>query len=233
VKSLITEGIVLSRTNYGEADRILTILTPDQGKLRLMARGVRKIKSKLAGGVELFSISELSYISGKKEIGTLVSSRLKTHYGHIVEDIDRVQLGYEFLKIINKITEDHPEAIYFDLLAESFVFLDNFKVGSELIRLWFLAQLLKVSGHTPNLVTDDTGKALEQDKKYSFNFDEVSFSNEGRPNFYAKNIKLLRLLFGNYNLDQISKLEDVDSELANVKPLIEKLLGFYLPQARI
>jgi len=39
----------LSRTDYGEADRILTVLTPDYGKLRLLAKGVRKVKSKLGG----------------------------------------------------------------------------------------------------------------------------------------------------------------------------------------
>ena len=83
MKQLQTEGIVLSRTDYGEADRIINILTPEQGKIALMARGVRKPKSKLAGGIELFSISDISYIKGKGEIGTLISVRLKKHYANI------------------------------------------------------------------------------------------------------------------------------------------------------
>ena len=56
MNQLVTDGIVLSRVNYGEADRIIKLLTPEAGKLSLMARGVRKPKSKLAGGIELFSI---------------------------------------------------------------------------------------------------------------------------------------------------------------------------------
>jgi DNA repair protein RecO (recombination protein O) len=80
VKSLQTKAIVLSRTDYGEADRILTFLTPHEGKLRLMARGVRKAKSKVAGGIELFSTSDISFLRGRGEIGTLISARLRKYY---------------------------------------------------------------------------------------------------------------------------------------------------------
>src|SRR4051812_43718179 len=102
MKQILTSGIVLKRTNYGEADRIITFLTPDHGKIRLIAKGVRRVKSKLAGGIELFSVSHLTYIEGKREIGTLISTRLEKHYGDIVKDIDRVQLGYELIKLLDK-----------------------------------------------------------------------------------------------------------------------------------
>jgi len=60
VKQFVTTGLVLSRTDFGEADRIITVLTPDHGKLRLMAKGVRRMKSKLAGGIDLFTVSDLT-----------------------------------------------------------------------------------------------------------------------------------------------------------------------------
>ena len=47
-----TEGIVLKQMPLGEADRILTLYTTDQGKLRAVARGVRRPKSRLAGHLE-------------------------------------------------------------------------------------------------------------------------------------------------------------------------------------
>ncbi|MEK7561678.1 MAG: DNA repair protein RecO, partial [Patescibacteria group bacterium] len=77
----ITKGIVLSRTDYGEADRILSFLTIDHGKVRAIAKGVRKSKSKLAGGIELFSVSDLTLIIGRGELNTLISTRLVRHYG--------------------------------------------------------------------------------------------------------------------------------------------------------
>ena len=55
---LRTHAIVLRRTNYGESDRILSLLTPE-GKIAVLARGVRKEKSRLAGGIELFSTDDV------------------------------------------------------------------------------------------------------------------------------------------------------------------------------
>jgi len=82
MKQLVARAIVLSRTDFGEADRIITLLTPDQGKVRLVARGVRRAKSKIAGGIELFSISDITYMTGKGDLGTLISARLDRHYGN-------------------------------------------------------------------------------------------------------------------------------------------------------
>ena len=137
---IITQGIILSRTDYGEADRILTLLTPDHGKLHLLAKGVRKVKSKLAGGIELFSISHITYIRGRGEMGTLISTRLIHHYDKIVKDITRVQLGYELIKQLNKATEDEPEPEYFELMQQAFEALDDTTTGTELIQVWFSAQ---------------------------------------------------------------------------------------------
>ena len=53
-----TSGYVVGRTNYSEADRILRIITP-VGKVSAIAKGVRKPKSKLAGGIELLTLSDL------------------------------------------------------------------------------------------------------------------------------------------------------------------------------
>ena len=75
MNKVISESIVLSRINYGDNDRIVTVITRDQGKIRLIAKGSRKLKSKLAAGIELFSVSEISFIKGKGDIDTLVSSR--------------------------------------------------------------------------------------------------------------------------------------------------------------
>ena len=68
-------AIVLRRTNYGEADRILQLLTPE-GRRAVMARGVRREKSKLAGGIELFAVSDIVINRGKGELGILTSARM-------------------------------------------------------------------------------------------------------------------------------------------------------------
>ena len=61
-------AIVLRRTNYGEADRILQLLTPE-GRRSVMAKGVRREKSKLAGGIELFALTDVVIGQGRGELG--------------------------------------------------------------------------------------------------------------------------------------------------------------------
>ena len=193
MKQVISLGIVLGRTDFGEADRILTVITPDQGKLRLIAKGVRRAKSKMAGGVELFSISQITYIPGRGEIGTLVSARLKDHYGKIVQDIERTMYGYEVLKVVSKSTEDEVGCEYFDLVATVLASLDNFDLPIEYTALWFDIRLLGLTGHLPNLRTDAQGKRLEQSKKYGLVPQDMVFVEQQDGQYEADHIKLLRL----------------------------------------
>lgn len=228
MKQLTTTGIVLSRTNYGEADRIVTMLTPEYGKLRLVARGVRKIKSKMAGGVELFSISDVSFIRGKGELSTLTSSRLKRHFERIVQDIDRVQTGYALIKHLNRVTEDALEPEYFDLLGQTFEALDDTETSLALIQPWFNCQLLKIAGYTPNLQTDAAGAKLSKDQKYSFDFDAMSLKASASGKLAVNHIKLLRLLFSSVSAKKIGQIKDINSLIAEAAPIIETLARTYL-----
>ena len=83
MRTVRTQAIVLRRTNYGEADRILHLLTPD-GRRSVMARGVRKEKSRLAGGIELFALCDVVIGEGRGELGVLTSARLVHFYRHIL-----------------------------------------------------------------------------------------------------------------------------------------------------
>lgn len=223
-----TTGIILSRTDYGEADRIITVLTPNQGKLRLMAKGVRKSNSKLAGGIELFSVSQLSYLKGRGEIGTLISTRLVSHYGNIVKNIERVQLGYSLIKMLNKTTEDQPEEAYFELLQKGFEALDDDSINNVLINLWFQSQLLSLDGHMPNLITDSSGNDLNKDNTYEFDIDAVAFMIKPDGHFTADHIKCLRLLFGGNSPTVLSRVEGMSVLLDDLEPLLRLLTSNYL-----
>lgn len=223
-----TRGIVLKRTDYGEADRIVTVLTPDHGKLRLMARGVRKPKAKLAGGIELFSVSDLSFIRGRGEIGTLISARLDKHYGRIVRDIDRVQTGYDLMKLLDKATEDEPEPEYFVLMEQALAALDDSGISLELIRVWFEARLLKLAGHAPNLETTAAGGALNESSRYVFDFDHMAFEPRPRGRFGPADIKFLRLLFSGHAPEILSRINDSRKHVEKAAPLIRTMLQTYI-----
>ena len=227
MKQLVARAIVLSRTDFGEADRIITLLTPDKGKVRLVARGVRRAKSKIAGGVELFSISDITYMTGKGDLGTMISARLDVHYGNIVKDITRVQLGYELIKQLHRITEDEPEADYFDLLQQAFAGLDG-DLEVNVIRLWFLAQLLRLSGSSPNLATDTNGVTLTAHTLYNFDFDSMAFATHPAARFSAAHIKVLRLLFNMPDLATLRQVQGIAALLPDIAPLLDAMRQTYL-----
>ena len=87
-KDLKTVGIVLKRTNYGEADRILNVITP-VGKVSVIARGVRKEKSKLAGGVEMLTLSDYVMHFGKSEMGVVTSARMVRYFGGLLKNYEK------------------------------------------------------------------------------------------------------------------------------------------------
>jgi len=227
-QQIVTKGIVLSRIDYGEADRILTILTPDNGKLSMMARGVRKSKSKLAGGIELFSTSDITYISGRGELGTLISSRLIKYYENIVSDIERVQLGYELIKLLNKATEDSPESEYFELLEQSFIALNDKSVSIELIRIWFHSHLLRMAGHTPNLRTDTNDDKLAIDNNYNFDPEAMTFTKHEQGSFSASHIKTLRLLFDGHTLVSLNRVTGLAESLSDISSLVKSMLTTHI-----
>jgi DNA repair protein RecO (recombination protein O) len=228
MNQLTTSGIILSRTDYGEADRILTVLTPDYGKLGLMAKGVRREKSKLAGGIELFSISHISFIRGRGEISTLVSTRLDQHYPNIIKDITRTMLGYELIKLLNKNTEDQPEASYYQLLAASFAALDDVSIPLAITKLWFLAQLLALAGHAPNLATDASGQKLAASASYTFDHEAMAFSPAASGNFTANHIKFLRLGFSGHPPNTLSHVQASTALASELTPLMQTMASSYL-----
>lgn len=223
MNQLTTVAIILTRTNYGEADRIITVLTPDYGKLRLIAKGVRRVKSKLAGGIELFSVSNITFVRGRGEIGTLISTRLLRHYGHIVDDIRRVQQGYELIKILNKATEDNVEPTYFELLEQAFQALDDASLSPELIAMWFEAQLLRLAGHTPNLRTDITGARLDEHSAYEFDLDAMAFVLRVQGKYTPSSIKFMRLVFSGNQPNVLDHVQGKAELVTALQPLVRDM----------
>lgn len=210
MRQLVTTAIILKRTDYGEADRILTLLTPEYGKIALLAKGVRKVKSKLAGGIELFSVSEITFIKGRGDVGTLVSTRLLRHYTKIVENLERTMLGYDLIRQLNKATEDQPEPEYFALLHATFEALNDYDVALDITRFWFAVQILRLDGHTPNLETDSVGDRLAADQQYAFDTDRMAFVlNRERGQYTADHIKFLRLAFHGHAPHVLAQVQGV------------------------
>jgi DNA repair protein RecO (recombination protein O) len=194
MKPFRTKAIVLRRTNYGEADRILQVITPDHGKLGVMAKGVRREKSKLAGGIELFSVVDVTLIKGKGDLTTITSARLDTFFTHILEDYDKLQYGYFVLKDISKASEIMHEPVFFELCSRALASLNDTTIPLGVTDCWYRLQMAILLGVGLNLSTDVEGEALDAESRYRFDISESSFVKSKNGPITADHIKLLRLL---------------------------------------
>ncbi len=224
---LKTRGVILRRTDYGEADRIITFLTSDYGKIQVIAKGVRKQKSKMAGGIELFSVSELQFIKGKGDIGTLVSTRLLHHHGRIVKDLERTETAYAILKTANKTIEDQAGSEYYQTLYESLAALDNPKVPPVLTEASFTMRWLQHLGHVPQFTVDSRGNRLSEQDSFEFDFESTGFKPAQNGPFNKNHIKILKLLAHN-NPVAVAQVQGAEDLLDTLMPLVRNLGQQYL-----
>lgn len=193
MKTFRTKAVVLRRTNYGEADRIVQLLTPD-GRFSVMARGVRKEKSKLAGGIELFAVSDVVIGEGRGDLGVLTSAKLDRFYRHILEDYDRLQYGYTAVKLVAKASDAVDEPEWFDLLVETLAGLDAVTIPLPLIEAWFYIRYASLLGHELNTERDTDGQKLEADKLYRYDSADQGLQLATSGTITGEHIKLLRLI---------------------------------------
>lgn len=193
MKTFRTQAIVLRRTNYGEADRVVQLLTPD-GRRSVMARGVRKEKSKLAGGIELFAVSDVVIGEGKGDLGVLTSAKLEHFYRNILKDYDRLQFGYLTIKLVTKASDAVDEPEWFDLLQEVLAGLDVLTVPLSLIQTWFYVRYAALLGHELNLELAIDGQRLQADETYRYDVSEQGLRLSPGGELTGEHIKLLRLI---------------------------------------
>jgi len=97
-----TEAILLRRHSLGEADRILTLLSPDLGKIRAVAKGVRRGRSKLAGHLEPFVVSDVRMAKGRN-LDVITSAQGKQYFNPADGDLGKLALAHLLLEICDKI----------------------------------------------------------------------------------------------------------------------------------
>lgn len=187
-----TKAIVLRRTNYGESDRIINFITPDHGRVSAIAKGVRKPKSKLAGGLELFAVCDITVAEGRGSLGMVTSARINNFFGDILRQYERTELAYVMIKEISRATESIGEPEFFDLLRDGLASI-NAGIPLGIVELWFRLKMLTLLGKSLNFASDASGEALQPKTKYNYDFLENAFYVDAGGVFNEAHIKLLRL----------------------------------------
>ncbi len=196
-RDLRTEAIVLRRTDYGEADRILQLLTPE-GKRSVIAKGVRKEKSKLAGGIELFSVSEVVIHEGRTEMGILTGAKLLEYYDAFVKDIELIEMGGAMMRSVSARAEQVESPEFYKILKQSLQVMQK-HAGEEsrwkdVLRAWWGINLTRVSGEDVNLKFDTDGEKLLVDGRYYWDEEQSALAKAAAGRIGADHIKMIRFM---------------------------------------
>lgn len=234
-----TQGFILKKADSGEVDRIFTFFTKDFGKLDLLAKAERKIKSKLRGGLELFYLSEIEFIQGKTH-KTLTDTILINNFKKLRTDLKRLKIAYQISEVLNNLVKgEEPDKKIWQLLNETFLRLNaleirNWKLG--ILYHYFLWNFLSILGYQPELyhcslcqkkltpesiffASKEGGLICGQCKKTIKSAKEVS----------ADTVKIIRLIL-KWDWPTLEKLKVEDEDLKQVSAVSRDYLSEILEQ---
>jgi DNA repair protein RecO (recombination protein O) len=145
-----TDAIVLRRMDLGEADRLLTLFTPQHGKLRAVAKGVRRPGSKKAGHLEPFTLVNLLLARGR-ELDIITQAEAVRTFPQIRTDLLRLGLAASVAELIDRFGVQEGDSLgLFQLAADTLDRLDRDPLPEVALR-YFQIWLLDLVGYRPEL----------------------------------------------------------------------------------
>lgn len=189
-----TKGIVIKRVNLGEADKIITLLTKDRGKIRAIAKGVRKPKAKLAGFLDLFHYNEYLIAEGRNLDIITNASTVENWYG-INQNLSQVALAYYMAETIDKLIEETQEiGDIFDLIYFCFDTLCLNKINLDVLRSFFEINIVSALGYKPELDRCiECNQVIQKDAWFSFALGGVLDSSHKNSGLLVLPLSLLDL----------------------------------------
>lgn len=155
------EGIVLRVRDFNEADRILTILSPTEGKFEAVARGARRPRSGVAGTAQLFTRANMMLFRGRS-IDTLSSAEVVSSHSRIRSDLVSMAYGSYVAELADAMTaERQPDDQVYSLVCATFAALDRREAPAAIIALGFEVKFLSLIGFKPEVAACVSCRAPE------------------------------------------------------------------------
>jgi len=231
-----TEAIVLGHHDFGEADKIVTLYTKEFGKLRAVARGVRRIKSRFGSSMELFSHNHLMlYMRGKKDLYLITGSNIVRAYKELRENLDLFITGSCVAELVDKLIEpEEPNRPLFSLILETFRQIP--KQDRDVIIAIFVTKILANAGYKLNLencVFCRRPVVLSEQNKLSILHGGILCSKCQSRDLRVMDISGLAInylkKFEILNLANVDKIDMDDSVKKELKRIVDFYLSYHLP----
>lgn len=177
-KVVKTKGIVLSETNFSESDKMLTVLTPDLGRITCVAKGARKMQSPILSSSQIFAFSELVLFRNKGDMYYINSAELIEAFYALRTDYDKLESAMFCVKFVKQnVCENQISVNMLKLLLNSIYLITTAEKPIELIKNVFLLKAVCILGYTPNF------SALDEDETtvagYSMQKGELVYKTNG------------------------------------------------------
>ncbi|PCJ65387.1 MAG: DNA repair protein RecO [Candidatus Hydrogenedentota bacterium] len=166
-----TEAIVLKGVDFSETSRIVTLITPDRGKMACMAKGVKRPKSPMAGVLDTFNRIDLVYTwKDTRQVQTLIEANVANGYAGIKGDLDKSSYGAFLLELALVVVHDNePSEDFYIELIQALNQLDDWTGEVAVFGAWATLRLLSAAGFAPMLSTCSTcDKAIEANPGFAF-----------------------------------------------------------------
>jgi DNA repair protein RecO (recombination protein O) len=148
---------LLRSAAFGEADRVVTLLTRAHGKLACIARGARKSKTRFAGTLEPLCPLRVSLDEARGPLPSLRASELVRYHGRLLADRQRMAAAFAGLELLRELCPEHaPEPEQLDLGLELLETLDDAAAAPTAVLACFELKTLSLAGFAPRLDTCGT-----------------------------------------------------------------------------
>ncbi len=165
-----TEAVVIRRSDFGEADRLLTLFSIDRGKLRAIGKGARKPQSRKTGHVELFMRSKFLIAEGR-DLDIVTQAEMVEAYSALRDDLVRATYASYAVELLDRFTVDEePQRDIYDLLSAVLGWFATAPAGELLLPArYYELRLLSLTGFQPRLFNClHCGEPIrEQDQAFS------------------------------------------------------------------
>ncbi|MFN2145463.1 MAG: DNA repair protein RecO [Anaerolineales bacterium] len=166
-RSFRVDSIILKHQDYGEADRLVTIFTRQKGKLKTIAKGVRKVRSQKGGHLEPFTHASLLLATGRTWY-IVSQAEAKDIYPHLTKDLEVLGYASYLVELVDRFTfEEEENPPIFNLLRNSLSRLDAGEYPAPLVVRYFEIRLLDLLGFRPELKNCVvTGEEIQPENQY-------------------------------------------------------------------
>ena len=144
-----TKGVVLAQSNMGDNDKMITLLTPDLGKIGCAAKGARRPKSALMAGTQFLCFGEFLIYKGVSSYNINSAEPMEIFY-NIRLDIDKLKYASQVAKIVNDVTDENQNTYrILQLTLNTIYMISESDKDLELILSIFKLRLLSIIGFRP------------------------------------------------------------------------------------